>query len=212
MDQKSVVLLSVAYLGPIQYFGKIISYPNVLIEQHDTFGKQSYRNRCRIFGANGPLSLSIPVQRASQHKIKVKDVKIDYSEDWQKQHWKSIESAYRSAAFYEYYHDELEPFYQRKYDFLIDFTNEIQDAVLSCIGITPDITYTNDFIIPGSEEVMDYREMIHPKKSIHDPLFSSTEYFQVFSDKSGFQPNLSIIDLLFNMGPDAVEVLKKSII
>ena len=150
------------------------------------------------------------MQKASQHKVKVKDVKIDYTEDWQKQHWKSIESAYRSAAFYEYYGDEIIPFYQKKYNFLIDFTREIQNAVLDCLGISPDITYTNDFITPGQEQYTDFRETIHPKKYIDDPYFSNTEYFQVFADKHGFQPNLSIIDLLFNVGPDALEILKES--
>lgn len=210
MDQQAIALLSIAYLGPVQYYSKLFLFPKIIIEQYDTYGKQSYRNRCKIYGANGPLTLSIPVQKASQHKVLVKDVKIDYSEDWQKQHWKSIESAYRSAAFYEYYCDEIIPFYQKKYDFLIDFSKEIQNAVLNCLGIALDIFYTEDFILHGNNEYIDYRERIHPKKMMDDPNFHVEEYFQVFADKYGFQSNLSIVDLLFNMGPDTIEIIKKS--
>jgi hypothetical protein len=205
------VLLSTAYLAPIQYYTKLIKYSEVVIEIHENYPKQTYRNRCNIYGANGLLSLSIPVKKI-QTKTKTKDIAIDYVTNWQKLHWKSIESAYRSSPYFEYYADEFLPFYEKKFEYLIDYNAEIQQMLLELIGAKATIKITDDYIFNSDLLFDDFRETINPKKTILDEHFRPIEYIQVFDNKSGSIPNLSIIDLLFNTGPETIEILKKSIL
>jgi len=205
------VLLSTAYLPPIQYFTKIIRYERVLIEQHENYSKQSYRNRCMILGANGPLSLSVPVVKSPGGKQPVKDIKIDYATDWQKLHWKAIGSAYGKSAFYLYLHDDLKPFYFHKHTFLFDYNCKLLETLLALIGIRKNIGLTDEFC-PDPVIADDFRESIHPKsrKQKNDAAFMPERYYQVFGTKHGFLPNLSIIDLLFNEGSESFIYLKKS--
>jgi len=202
------VILSTAYLPPVQYFTKLIKYEEILIEAYENFIKQTYRNRCNIYGANGIIGLTIPVKKIKTKTI-IKDMVIDYDTNWRKMHWKSIESAYRSSAFFEFYADYLAPFYHTKYKFLIDFNHDILKMLTKQLEIDIHIKYTNEYYF--SEEVTfdDFREIIHPKKKFHDPDFKGKEYFQVFSDKHGFISNLSILDLLFNTGPETLDYIKK---
>jgi len=204
------VLLSTAYLAPIQYYTKLLNYDESIIEMYENYPKQTYRNRCSIYGANGLLELSIPVKKI-QTKTKTKDITIDYATNWQKMHWKSIESAYRSSPYFEYYSDEFLPFYTSKTKYLVDYNSEIQTIVLNILGITTNIRFTEDYFVNKDSEYIDFRESINPKKKFSDDCFIPVEYIQVFSNKSGFIANLSIIDLVFNTGPDAYEILKKSI-
>lgn len=208
----TTAILPIAYLAPVQYYTKFLRFQNILLEQYENYPRQTYRNRCTIYGANGLQILSIPVDRASRHKMLTKDVKIDYAEDWQKNHWKSIESAYRSASFYEFYMEDIIPFYRKKYTFLIDYVLAIHNTILNIVEIAPNINLTDIYSKGYGDEVIDYRDTIHPKKEIHDPLFSPVEYFQVFADRYGFKKNLSIIDLLFNAGPETLHILGKSIV
>ncbi len=203
------ILLSTAYLAPIQYYSKILKYDQVYIEAHENFIKQTYRNRCNIYGANGMLSLSIPVKNDA-HKIVIKDLLIDYSTNWRKLHWKSIESAYNSSPFFEYYVDDFIPFYQKKYKYLLDFNLEIQEMIIGNIEIETNINYTKEYQFANDLLIDDFREKIHPKKNITDKDFKIQKYNQVFINKHGFIPNLSIIDLLFNEGTNAVEILNFS--
>ncbi len=139
-------------------------------------------------------------------------MRISYDTNWQKLHWKGIESAYKSSPFYEFYIDDLERFFDRKWDFLLDFNMEIQNEIISLIEIDSSIKKTDDYI-EDLDQLVDFRESIHPKasKSIVDPSYVSSKYYQVFSDKRGFIENLSILDLLFNMGPDSLMHLEQSI-
>ncbi len=203
------VILSTAYLAPVQYFTKLFKYDEIFIEKHENFIKQSYRNRCKIYGANGELSLSIPVKKISV-KTKIKDLLIDYDTNWQKLHWKSIESAYRSSPFFEFYEDDLKPFYEKKYKFLLDLNLEIQNVILEYLDLEINLKFTDKYCHILTEEIDDFREQIHPKKEAKDLDFISVEYTQVFQEKHGFIPNLSIIDLLFNEGPNATELLSQS--
>lgn len=203
----SKVLLSTAYLAPIQYYTKITMCDEVCIEAYENFVKQTYRNRCVIYGANGELTLSIPITKNSP-KVLTKDIRIDYSTNWRKMHLKSIESAYRSSPFFEYYIDDFLPFFTKEFKFLIDFNTEIQKVVLEHLEIENNIHYTTDYQF--SKDLIntkDFREKISPKKTITDLDFISNEYNQVFIEKLGFKQNLSIIDLLFNEGPNAIEIL-----
>lgn len=203
---KEKVLLTTSYLAPIQYYTKLLNYKQAYIEIHDHFIKQTYRNRCKIYGANGLLQLSIPVKK-DQIKTKVKDIQIDYDTNWQKMHWKSIESAYRSSPFFEFYADDLIPFYFGEYKYLYEFNSEIQKVILDLLETNPNIKFTKDFIEFDNPEFEDYRERIHPKKNIDDRNFKIDRYNQVFEEKYGFIENLSIVDLLFNEGPNAINLL-----
>jgi len=202
------VILSTAYLPPLQYFSKLIKYDEIVIEANENFIKQTYRNRCNIYGANGLLALSIPVKK-NNTKTKIKDITIDYDTNWPKMHWKSIESAYRSSAFFEFYADYLAPFYHKKYQFLIDFNHDLLKMLAEQLEIDINLSYSDKYSFPEDVPFDDFRDIIHPKKKQSDPDFKVKEYFQVFSDKQGFISNLSIIDLLFNTGPEALQYLKK---
>lgn len=205
------IILSSAYLAPIQYYSKLLAYKNVYLEVYENFTKQTYRNRCKIYGANGELSISIPVKK-KYTKTLMKDLLIDYDTNWQKLHWKSIESAYRSSPYFEFYEDELRPFYESKSKYLVDFNTEIQNVVLEQLDAEVEIIKTNVFNSTTKLDMIDCRNRIIPKKSIEDHRFTLEEYTQVFQEKHGFLPNLSIIDLLFNEGPNAIEILNRTFV
>ncbi len=203
------ILLSTAYFGPVEYYSSLRGGRRVLIEGMENFPKQTYRNRCIIYGANGPLTLSVPVNRGNQPKILTKEIKIDYSSNWQKIHFRAIESAYRNSPYYEYYIDEFIPFFYHHFNYLIDFNNEILAKTCSIIGIPLYLTVTNEFIKTVTKDFIDLRFNINPKNyKNNNPLkLTIPEYRQVFSPKSGYIANLSIIDLIFNTGPDAINYL-----
>ncbi len=203
------VCLSSAYLAPIQYYTKLLHFPTIIIEGHCNYLKQTYRNRCNIAAANGILTLSIPVDKGNLVKCATKDIRISQHDNWQKSHWKSIESAYNSTPFFDFYKDDFIPFYTQRWDFLFDFNNEIQALILRLLDIDTNIIYTKEYT-PKISLGNDYRELIHPKKNNEDSHFTPYPYYQIFAEKFGFIPNLSIIDLLFNMGPEALIVLQKS--
>jgi len=206
-------LLSTTYLGPVQYYTKLIKYAKVIIEQHENFSKQSYRNRCVILGANGPLTLSVPVAKDHNKKIQINDLKISYETNWQMNHWRSIVSAYNHSPYFEFYEDDFAPFYHQKFEYLMDFNNQLQQTILDFLQLTIKPEFTSEFIELPNENTIDLRDGIHPKKSkqIEDNSFEAQNYVQVFSDKFEFNPNLSILDLLFNEGPNSTNILKQSI-
>lgn len=205
---KTVALTS-AYLAPVEYYLALANADKVLLEACDHYIKQTYRNRCRIAAANGIMDLSIPVEKTSSEKQLMRDVKISRHSDWQVQHWRSIESAYNSTPYFEYYKDDLLPFYEKKWVFLWDFNADIQQKVLELLDIQPNTQTTKEYNINLGEDVLDLREKIHPKKTPDDKIFAS--YYQVFEQKFGFLQNLSIIDLLFNMGNESLLILKENL-
>ncbi len=211
MDQKNPYILSTAYFGPVQYFCRIASDNPVIIEQYDNYSKQTYRNRCEIMGANSKLMLSIPVKKVQGKKTLVKDIRIDYDTDWQKDHERGIKSAYKSSPFFEFYYDELEWVFQKKTRHLIDLNQQILEILLGQLGIQKKISLSDRFLDPG--DALDLRDLISPKKdTLNDPFFKPVPYTQVFMTRHNFIENLSILDLLFNTGPESINILKKSFI
>jgi hypothetical protein len=213
---ETTVLLSTAYLGPIQYFTKLISYDQISIEYCESYLKQSYRNRTVILAANGPLQMSLPVVDGPGAKGPMRDIQLAYDHHWQQMHWRGICSAYNNSPFFEYYSDDLAPFFhKKKWKYLIDFNFEIQNAVLTAINLDIAPKYTAEFLPVGAvpESMADFRYAIHPKpqKQAKDDCFSPPSYIQVFGEKWGFVPNLSILDLLFNEGPETVSYLRSCI-
>ena len=207
------VYLSIAYLPPINYFTKLLAANKVYIEQHENYLKQSYRTRCDIYAANGAMQLNIPIERVKGNKMPIKEVKIDYSQNWQHIHWQSIISAYQSSAFFEYYIDDLLPFYTKKELFLFDFNIKLLDKMLELTGIKADIYFTEEYLHKPDYTEYDYRLSISPKPRLQqpDPYFKTIKYYQVFGNKHSFMPNLSIIDLLCNEGNNTVSILQESV-
>ena len=196
------ICLSTAYLAPVEYYSEIAKADSVFIESYDYYSKQTYRNRCLIAAANGPMALSIPVEKAGSEKMLIRDVRISKHNDWQLNHWRSIESAYNSTPFFEYYKDDLSSFYEKKWTFLFDFNLEIQSKILELLNLETIIQLTGEYKSTLDDSVLDLREVIHPKKETQS--VGSNIYYQVFEHRFGFQPNLSIIDLLFNMGNESI--------
>lgn len=204
------VILSTAYLPPVEYISAIYNSSGTLIEQYERFQKQSYRSRCHIYSASGLLALTIPVSRADGHYLPIREMRIDYSGKWQQEHWRAIVSAYRTTPFFEYYEDDFAPFYHKRYEFLFDFNSELLTMILNLMGIKCNVEFSQKFIHEYSnQEILDLRESIHPKREPFTHLLKkeSGHYFQVFAHKLGFIPNLSSADLLFNEGPDSISYL-----
>jgi hypothetical protein len=202
--QRDNFLLSTAYLAPIEYYVVLANSERILLEQHEYYQKQSYRNRCRIATANGIMDLSIPVDSAG--KTPIRDLRISDHNNWQTHHWRSIETAYNSSPFFEYYADDFRPFFEKKWLFLWDFNLALFNKTLELLDIETKIELTEQYKPETSDNFLDLRAAIHPKKEISLLL---KPYYQVFETKFGFMPNMSIIDLLFNMANEAQLILKK---
>lgn len=199
------VLLSSAYLPNIWYFSKVFNYDFTLVEQWSFYEKQTYFNRCTIATASGRMDLSIPVEKAVGKQC-VSDVRVSHHNNWQQLHWRAIKSAYNSAPFFEYYEDDFAPFYEKKYQFLLDFNMELTRLIMTLLDIKTKVQLTEKYI---DFHANDFREMIHPKKlSCVDKDFVDVSYYQVFKQRNGFIPNLSVVDLLFNMGNESRIVLR----
>ena len=225
-------LLSTAYFPPISYFAAIaedmeglvrtkgedrrsipsspLSPSTIYIEACENYQKQSYRNRCHFYAADGKQSLSFPIAHSEgTHKHLISEVLIDYSKPWALQHKRAIISAYRTSAYFEYYQDELFAILDSKPERLLDLNTRLLEFFLDKIGIKAEIRMTENY--SQNTDCEDLREVIHPKRpdNILEKLELNKPYFQVFAEKHGFIPNLSIMDLLFNEGPDSIIYLKK---
>ncbi len=206
---KKVALLGSAYLGPVEYYAQLLAHDEALIEQYDHYRKQTYRNRCVIASADGPLALTIPTEKSETPKCLMKDVRVSDHGNWRHQHWNAFVAAYKQSPFFDYYADEFHQFFEKKYEFLLDFNQELMAWVCEQIDIQPKTALTTDYVL-DAEAFDDYRETISPKchEEGEDASFIAKPYYQVFDAKYDFLPNLSIADLLFNMGPESLLVLR----
>ncbi|OFY38683.1 MAG: hypothetical protein A2X18_08365 [Bacteroidetes bacterium GWF2_40_14] len=204
-DSLKCCYLTSAYLPPIEYIRLISRSETAIIEKFEKYQKQSYRSRCHIYSANGILPLIIPVSRDNGHSVSISEIKIDYTKKWQKQHWRAIVSAYKNSPFFEYYQDDIVPFYNEQEESLFDFNYKVLETILNLIGMDYKLRTTESFL--NTYPVNDYRELIHPKRETTLYANENGRYHQVFAHKHGFIQNLSILDLLFNEGPDAISYL-----
>jgi hypothetical protein len=230
LSTKVAKLLSTAYFPPVSYFaamaqemeglsnrrdgdGSAELSPSVIyLEACENFQKQSYRNRCRFYAADGVQTLSFPiVHEGGTHKQPISEAKVDYSKPWILQHKRAITSAYGTSAYFEYYQDELFAILDSKPERLFDLNLALIRFFIEKTGLCVDLRVTEDYIREAPEGVEDLREVIHPKRpnAILSDLELEKPYFQVFAPKYGFQKDLSIMDLLFNEGPDSILYLKK---
>ena len=195
------VLLSTTYFGPVQWYQKLHRADAVLIEQWESFQKQTYRNRCIIATTQGVQALTVPVVRGESQLIK--DIRISDHGNWRHLHWNALQSAYGESPFFEYYQDDIRPFFEKRWDYLLDYNDAICQKMCELIDIQPSIQYSSDFVAEPNN-VSDYRIAINPKHPIPDADFTPKPYYQVYSSKHGFLSNLSVLDLLFNMGPEGI--------
>lgn len=199
-------ILPSCYLPPVPYFSVINAAGEaVQIERYEHFPKQTYRNRTSIYSANGKLDLIIPVQHGSKNHTAMKDVRISNEANWQRLHWTSIQTAYRSSAYFEYYEDDFAPFYHQPFEWLFDFNEAQLGVLLRLLKLDKRMVHTTGYR-DDYPYGTDFRQRFHPKR---DPSYKGTGYHQVFASKHGFIANLSIIDLLFNQGPQSKSYLSE---
>ena len=210
---EKIIYVGSAYLAPVEYYAKLFAYDKVYVERYDNYVKQTYRNRCVIAAADGPLALTIPTEKSDSNKCLMKDVRISFHGNWRHIHWHALVAAYKHSPFFDYYADDFRVFYEKKYPFLWDFNQELCSLICRLIDIEPQMEGTAGYRTEFAAGEDDFREVIHPKRDyrVADTAFIPKPYYQVFKEKHGFLPNLSIADLLFNMGPESLLVLRDSI-
>lgn len=197
------ILLHPSYLPNIANYVAMVHASDVIFEVHDTYQKQTFRNRSHIYGANGIIALNVPVVFTQMNRQMYKDVKISNDEKWQSHHWKSLQSAYKTSPYFEYYEDDLASLYHEPQVFIMEFNLKCLKVIAECLQW--DFQYTTSNSFEKSPNSDDYRFLINARKKIE---FQFNRYTQVFSIKHGFLSNLSILDLLFNEGPNAINYLQ----
>lgn len=198
------ILLHPTYFPSISHFVAMVKADTVTFEVEDNFQKQTNRNRMYIYSPNGKQLLNIPVKHSKTVHQKFKDTKIEPAFNWQKQHFKSLEAAYRTSPFFEYFEDDIRPVFEKKYRFMMDLNFEAMQIVTDCLGMDLQYDKTIEYF-HEADNYKDYRYLANGKKdtAVFEP------YTQVFGDKHGFLNNLSILDLLFNEGRHAMDYLKR---
>jgi hypothetical protein len=197
------ILLSTAYLPPVEYFSHISGAEEILIEREENYIKQTYRNRCYILSSNGPHILTVPVCLGSFHKTPVKDIRIDYSKRWQQVHIGALKAAYSASPFFLFYFEEIEKIIFFRYNYLLDLNMDLLQTIMKMMNIDREVLYTNEFL-PVNNLTADTRYDITPQKK---SSYTSKNYIRVFDHPEEYIKGLSVIDLLFNTGPDAGKYL-----
>jgi hypothetical protein len=214
--------LSSTYFGPVQWYQKLLRYERVYIEQCDSFVKQTYRNRCLIATTNGVQALTVPIVHSSQFTVHSSQLLTDGNDaqsncelcivnrelirisshgNWRHLHWQALQSAYGESPFFEFYEDDLRPFFTEQWEYLYDYNEALRRKMCELLDIQPIVELTTEYR-PHPEN--DFREVIQPKHPLPDPDFQPRRYYQVYEQRHGFLPNLSILDLLLNMGPESI--------
>lgn len=197
------IILHPSYFPSISHYVAMVQADAITFEVDDNFQKQTNRNRMYIYSPNGLQMLNIPVKHTKNERQKFRDVKIENDFDWQKNHFKSLEAAYRTSPFFEYFEDDIRPIFEKKHTFMMDLNFEIFEIINDCLGVDLPFSKTTEYFHEINNKT-DFRFLVNGKKDD----FINQEYTQVFVDKHGFLPNLSILDLLFCEGRHAVDYLK----
>ena len=232
----ATAILGTTYFGPVQWYQKLNRYASCEIEQYEHFIRQTYRNRCVIATTQGLQSLTVPVEApegGALTKTDVRDIRVSDHGNWRHLHWHALLSAYGESPFFEFYADDLRPFFEKRFDYLLDLNMAITEKMCELLDIQPKVSLTDRYLTSDQYTSMslvttlfhdlrqtdhieeaeapdcsilyhDYRDAIRPKRPLKDLTWEPKPYYQVYQQKFGFQPNLSILDLLFNMGNEAV--------
>ena len=195
-------VLPLFYLPNIEYFKNLLTYKeNLLIGDKEHYPKQTFRNRALISGPNGILALTVPVKKGSNNHTVYRDIKISNDDDWQRIHWLSLETSYRSSSYFEFYEDVFRPFYHRKFDFLLDYNEQILNAILKILKINVSYNFVNEY-----HKEYTYRDDLRNTLNLKKPTgYQNKPYYQVFEDRNQYHNNLSVIDLIFSVGPQATK-------
>jgi len=199
------ILLHACYFPSISHFVALAQADDITFEVADNFQKQTNRNRTYIYSPNGIQLLNIPIKHSKDSRQKTKDVRIEPDFDWQKQHFKSLEAAYRSSPFFEFFEADIRPIFEKKHEFLLDLNFEALEIVFKCLRMKVEISKTTEYLPQVDPTITDFRSLVDGKKDIS----TFTKYTQVFDDKHGFINNLSVLDLIFNEGKYAIDYLKE---
>jgi hypothetical protein len=203
-------LIELQFLPPVQYFTKLLRYPHIALEQFEHYQKRSYRNRCHIASAQGVQRLSVPLQKGKNQQMPIREVRLTYDQPWQKQMIHTIETAYRRAPFFEDYGPDLLDILTQKHDFLFELNLRLLEQIMQYLRLPVQWSLSETYEPTPTPPIVDLRNQIRPLHAPLDPGFHPAYYSQVFEDRFGFSPNLSIIDLLFCMGPEASSTLRAS--
>lgn len=207
------LVVASAYLAPVQYYAHLMAADAVIEDVGEYYVKQSYRTRCLIASPQGVQALTLPIERtADTSHTPMKEIRLSTHGRWQHQHWQAIQTAYESSPFFEYYADELRVCYEQPMHYLCDFNAVLRNLMLDWLNLDIALTTSDNYVDATAIGASDLRSLIHPKQAwTHDAAFVAEPYYQVFAQKLGFLPNLSVLDLAFNMGPEGLLVLRDAI-
>ncbi len=213
MNPSVPILIELHYFPSIQYFSKFFLHPSLVLEQHENYIKRSFRNRTHITSANGLLRLSIPLEKGKNQQQSIKAVRISYDENWQNKQWTAICSAYGNSPFFEYYVDDFKPLFEEKTEFLFDHNLKVLETLFFVLDIQPKLEFSTTYLKEMPKDRCDFRNKITPKTvtATTDTTYQNKPYQQVFAEKTGYLPNLSILDLIFCKGPETIPILENSI-
>jgi len=206
------IAIELPYAGSIGFMLTVLRSDHIYFDAYENYRKGSYRNRCRIQNANGVLSLSIPLVHGKNQNTPYKDLKICYSQQWQKMHWTGLTSSYRRSPYFEYYEDEFYTFYHTETRYLLDFNQQFFDVICRILKYSPSYDFSETYLNTeelSNKHLLDYRGLHHPKTHKNKVQYDYPPYSQVFSDRMPFIPDLSILDLLFNKGTRSLEYLQE---
>lgn len=198
-----MLILPSLYLAPVSYYAALYRADYAVEDCGEHFIKQTYRNRCQIATAEGALSLTIPVQRGGASRSAMKDIRLSDHGNWRRLHWQAIRTAYDASPYFFYYADDFAEIYERDHDYLVDFNADLRNLVLSLLSLEDKAPKRSETYIHAETDDTDLRTLMTPKTSVIVPDFEPRPYYQVFRERTGFLPDMSIIDLLFNHGPES---------
>ena len=203
MNAPRPLLIELHYFPSILFFALAQQRPAVVLEQHEHYAKRSFRNRTRIQTANGPLRLTIPLVKGKNQQQPIREVRISYEENWPRKHWMALQSAYGNAPYFEFYDAEIRALFFAKKNYLFEYNLLIVNELQKLLGLSISWQLSQQFAPKNYPGWDDWRERVHPRMEKIAALSCQPPYPQVFADKAGFQPNLSILDLLFCKGPES---------
>lgn len=214
MNSNLPILIELHYFPSLQYFSKFFLHPSLILERHENYVKRSFRNRAHIASANGLLRLSVPLEKGKNQQQSIRKVRISYDEPWQNKQWTAICSAYGNAPFFEYYVDDFRPLFEERTEFLFDHNLKVLQALFFILDMQPNMEFSDTYQTETTTTIIDFRNRITPKTiaSPFDLTYQNRPYQQVFSEKTGYLPNLSILDLIFCKGPETLPVLEDSVL